>query len=442
MADHPLISAATAEAGLVADTLLDAFVKRMPLTIGPTEDLVDIVQSIGSVPLSVLSASTGQVYFYDETDVITADDGVTCLVDGLGRRYKVSDAASIEVNSVLSIEDTPPVSPSLGDAYVVDVAPIGAWAANAKDIAIYTQRGWVFAAPVVGTTVLNKDTNLNIQYSEAGSWGAFSAAVYQPLDDDLTAVADTGVSAFSGLLYGLTLANNAGDATNDIDIAAGVAIDSTNSKFLKLTSGITKRLDAAWAVGTNQGGLDTGVIANTTYHVWLIMRSDTGVVDVLFSASASAPTMPTNYDYKRRIGSIIRAAAAIRLFVQDGDRFMWNTTTPPADVSRTTTLAKALTAVTVPSGIRVRGLFSIAVSVTTGVNQTETVNLYDGANTNIAMTAFFFRSATSDTTVSAFLEQYTNTSAQVYAEVTGNPSTLNSTSVSTLGWIDTRGRLG
>lgn len=174
MADHPLISAATAEAGLVADTLLDAFVKRMPLTIGPTEDLVDTVQSIGSPPLSILSAATGQVYFYDETDSTTPDDGVTCLVDGLGRRYKVSDAASIEVSSILAISDTPPVSPSLGDAYVVDVAPTGAWAANAKDIAIYTQRGWVFATPQVGTTLLNKDTDLNIQYLAAGTWGAFA----------------------------------------------------------------------------------------------------------------------------------------------------------------------------------------------------------------------------------------------------------------------------
>jgi len=82
-----------------------------------------------------------------------------------------------------------------------------------------------------------------------------------------------------------------------------------------LSSAITKRLDAAWAVGSGNGGLDTGTIANTTYHVWLIQRSDTGVVDALFSTSLTSPTMPTNYDRKRRIGIIVRSAGAILPFL-------------------------------------------------------------------------------------------------------------------------------
>jgi hypothetical protein len=58
-------------------------------------------------------------------------------------------------------------------------------------------------------------------------------------------------------------------------------------------------------LGTAAGALDTGAIANSTwYHVWLIERVDTGVVDVLFSLSATAPTMPANYTRKRRIGSM------------------------------------------------------------------------------------------------------------------------------------------
>ena len=129
----------------------------------------------------------------------------------------------------------------------------------------------------------------------------------------------------SGQLFGLETSNNVSDATNDIDITAGQAADSTNALLMVLSSALTKRLDAAWAVGTNQGGLDTGSIANTTYAVWLIMRSDTGVVDALFSTSATSPTMPTNYDYKRRIGFIIRTGGAIKAFVQTGDLFDWTT---------------------------------------------------------------------------------------------------------------------
>jgi hypothetical protein len=131
--------------------------------------------------------------------------------------------------------------------------------------------------------------------------------------------------SIQGGIYGLTLSNNVGDAVNDIDIAVGMAAtdSTTDPRTMVLASALTKRLDAAWAVGTNAGGLDTGAIANAWYYMWLIQRSDTGVVDALFSLSATAPTMPTNYDRKRRIGSILRSAASIQAFVQTGDNFDW-----------------------------------------------------------------------------------------------------------------------
>jgi hypothetical protein len=113
-------------------------------------------------------------------------------------------------------------------------------------------------------------------------------------------------SAAPGLIWGLTMSNGT-DATNDIDITAGFATDSGNNQTIKLASTITKQLDATWTVGTNAGGLDTGSVANDTYHVFLIMRLDTGVVDALFSVSPTAPTMPANYTLKRRIGSFYRS---------------------------------------------------------------------------------------------------------------------------------------
>jgi hypothetical protein len=101
-------------------------------------------------------------------------------------------------------------------------------------------------------------------------------------------------------ITGLVPSNNGSDEDHDIDITAGEARDSTNAVDMALAASITKQIDAAWAVGANQGGLDAGSVANNTiYHIWLIKRSDTGVVDALFSTSGSAPTMPTNYDYKR-----------------------------------------------------------------------------------------------------------------------------------------------
>jgi hypothetical protein len=111
---------------------------------------------------------------------------------------------------------------------------------------------------------------------------------------------------FTNQLKGLTISNNGTDANNDIDIAIGGCIDSTGVEIMQIGTSITKRLDASWVVGTNQGGLDTGSKANSTwYYIYVIKRIDTNVTDVLFSASATSPTMPANYSYYRKIGAIV-----------------------------------------------------------------------------------------------------------------------------------------
>lgn len=106
--------------------------------------------------------------------------------------------------------------------------------------------------------------------------------------------------AHRSLRAGLVCVLNATDSNNDVDIAAGVTGSAAAPwRIIHLATGITKQLDAAWAVGTNAGGLDTGTKANSTlYFVHVIRRSDTGVVDVLLSTSATAPTMPANYDQR------------------------------------------------------------------------------------------------------------------------------------------------
>ena len=168
-------------------------------------------------------------------------------------------------------------------------------------------------------------------------------------------------------IAGLTLSNNSTDAVNDIDIAVGAAMDDGNAVMTVLSSAITKRLDASWAVGTNQGGLDTGTIGNNVYHMWLIRRPDTGVVDALFSLSATAPTMPTNYTQKRRIGSVIRSGATILAFKQVGDEFLL--ATPILDINVTNPGTAAVTrTLTVPTGVVVVSRLNVLVDATTSGN--------------------------------------------------------------------------
>ena len=256
--------------------------------------------------------------------------------------------------------------------------------------------------------------------------------------DDVTIGVITA-ALLRGHLHGLTLSNNVTDATNDIDIALGTtASDDAIPTLMILASAITKRLDAGWAVGTNQGGLDTGSIANTTYHVFVIRRPDTGVVDVLFSTSAASPTMPTNYTQKRRIGSIIRSGGVIRPFTQRGDIFL---TAAQTDRNSTSAIADALFTLSVPVGITVQPLLnaytgagnnsSIVVGVGSASTGSSDVRLAWAANNN---------GTTSDTgMISGGI--FTNTSAQIYYVVTTLSGTIASNILNTIGWIDNRGRL-
>lgn len=110
-------------------------------------------------------------------------------------------------------------------------------------------------------------------------------------------------------ITGLAISNNANDTEHDIDIAVGKCRDDTDSENIDITAALGKRIDEPWVVGgtpaTTLGGMDTGVVAaDTTYYMWAIKRLDTGVSDVLFSLSGTAPTMPTGYTVKRLIKAV------------------------------------------------------------------------------------------------------------------------------------------
>lgn len=93
----------------------------------------------------------------------------------------------------------------------------------------------------------------------------------------------------------ITIANNTTDANNDIDFTAGNFQFSDNSGEA-FASAMTKRLDASWSAGNNGGGLDTGTKqANTWYHCYAIYNPTTQASDFLFSASATSPTLPTDF---------------------------------------------------------------------------------------------------------------------------------------------------
>lgn len=242
-------------------------------------------------------------------------------------------------------------------------------------------------------------------------------------------------------ISGLTLSNNGSDANNDIDIAAGRALAGAGDYNLILASAITKQLDAAWAVGTNQGGLDTGAKANSTwYHVWLIGRVDTHVVDVLFSTSVSAPTMPANYTKKRRIGAIrTDSSGNIIAFLQYGDDFWWKS--PPfldVDDATLTTSKKNYTLSGVPGGLVVEAFCNARYShATTSVVYISNPNLTDLAPSLTALPLSSIHFNTNGGVILTQIKVLTDTSAQISARATASSTTLK---ISVLGWKDPRGK--
>lgn len=195
-----------------------------------------------------------------------------------------------------------------------------------------------FIAKIVDSGTTSEDGELEVHTIVAGTrakrfvfgQGIYSSGLTDPGvgKANFNEVQVLGVPVQTGMpqgyFYGLSLTNNGADPVNDIDVAAGAARSLANTADIVLASAITKRLDAAWAVGTNQGGLDTGTKTNSTwYYAWLIKRTDTGVVDVLFSTSRTAPTMPGSYTEKRRLKGAFKVDGSgnIVTFVQSGETF-------------------------------------------------------------------------------------------------------------------------
>jgi hypothetical protein len=231
---------------------------------------------------------------------------------------------------------------------------------------------------------------------------------------------------------------SAAGASSSFGVATGVANDTTNANLMSLASVYTKTT-ASWVVGTGNGALDTGAIAvNTWYHVFLIKRTDTGVVDVLTSLSATTPTMPTNYTLSRRIGSLKTDGASQWIkFTQIGDEFLWDT--PVQDINGTiTTTASTLNLASVPTGVVVDALLNIGVSnASVGINMyLSPLSVSDQAASNTFSS--LRTQVISILIVQGRFQLRTSTAAQFRARADAAATTFVAT---TIGFIDRRGKL-
>lgn len=265
--------------------------------------------------------------------------------------------------------------------------------------------------------------------------GASSDTWGNLLNADLDLIDVFAGAVGASILSGLTLSTAGSSAT--FACASGAA-GSTTGVIMALASSISKTT-SAWAVGTATGGLDTGAIANSTwYHVWLIKRPDTGVVDVLVSLSPTAPTMPTNYTLKRRIGALLTNSSAQWVsFTQTGDKFLW--AVPIADVTSLATTTPTLKTLTVPTGIKVEALLRGSWGGSAGVNAILTITSPDetSANADTPASNRSLVSVSATTATAGHFNVGTNTSAQVRFAASASDGAVAFVSY---GWIDPRGK--
>jgi hypothetical protein len=198
----------------------------------------------------------------------------------------------------------------------------------------------------------------------AGATGPVGATGVPGPQGPAGATGATGIGfLLRGYISGLILSTA---AAASFTVGPGMALDSSHVALMNLASALSKNT-GAWAVGNNVGGLDQGVIAASTwYHCFLIERTDTQVVDVLFSTSATAPLLPANYTLFRYIGSLKTTASnQWQGFVQLNDEFLW--LTPYLDIQTSTlgTTSTLFPLANVPPGVQVRARLRGSMSCNT-----------------------------------------------------------------------------
>jgi len=284
-----------------------------------------------------------------------------------------------------------------------------------------------------GANIVTAAGDTAIVVSEgSGNW---RCTAYHKADGRALTVDAPATTIVGGHIRGLRVSTNVTDADHDIDIAAGEATDAAAAVLIALAASMTKRLDATWAAGTNQGGLSSSLVApanSTWYHIFAMIVA--GAADIGIDTDFDGANLIADHGATavRRIRSKLTDGSAN--FIDDfqrGDNVIW--VDPPLDVNDANgDTAGALATMSVPTGVEViwRGnvLGSALINYVSSPDQDNEApsisdaplaSSYDGGNAQ-----------------GVYMEALTDASAQLrYRTSTGSPIFL-----STIGYRDSRGR--
>src|ERR1700758_2637066 len=216
-----------------------------------------------------------------------------------------------------------------------------------------------------------------------------------------------GGAGTNGYISGFTLSNDIGTPNTVVDVAIGVAADSTNTVVINLGSPATVNFAA-----TGAGGLDTGAIAASSYYALFVIYGTSGTSVIATKEAAGtppSPTLPGGYTYKRYIGTVATDGSShILAFTQRGQYFLRKASVTDVSTGSPPNTDTLFTA-SVPLGVITFPIERISISSTT----VQTVNL-DSADQvglqSVAATNQVNGAAASATSISC----NTNLSGQLY----------------------------
>jgi|GEM_PF-5492369 len=201
--------------------------------------------------------------------------------DLTNKNYVDTKVANITITSwqqaVISLSNTPPTTPAVGDRYLIGTSPTGVWSANANYIAQWNGSGYTFIAPQAGMIVDSIATTTGVYLYAASSWSLKNFAAYTASTgirlvatdiqrDDALAFTNANASAITaGQVVYIKAAGTVDLATGSGSVTSNSAVGMVDDP--SIASGGTGRVDVRPGYIYTTSGLTPGqdyYVSNTT----------------------------------------------------------------------------------------------------------------------------------------------------------------------------------
>ena len=263
-------------------TLAGGSIVSNTITFTVAKDLIP--ESLGSLPLRnpgnsvfyfIVEDSDSVLQFFQQVNVLDTNYTLSGDVDSSPNTItpdKNDLGTVIEVNL-----NTPPVSPSFQDAYIIGTSPTGDWSGQNNDLAVYNGSSWVFYDTEEGNFVFDQNTSQQ-QIFNGTIWQATANIVYSDgesiNDNNSNELLEFGVTASA--VNHVKITNNATGADPVIEATGG----DTNVNQVIRGKGTGKPAFADGTDNTKRALFDLSGITTATDRIITLPNYDMNLAEV------------------------------------------------------------------------------------------------------------------------------------------------------------------